>query len=99
MVTVIVRHKVKDYDAWKPLFEEHGEVRRRYGATGHEIHRLASDPNDLIIVNHFSDIAGAQGFMSDPSLPETMARGGVASEPEITVCNQQEVAQYAVEVG
>jgi len=98
MVAVIVRHRVKDYDAWKPLFDEHGEVRRRYGATGHEIYRVAGDPLDLVIVNTFKDEAGAKGFMQDPSLPEVMGRGGVVSEPEITVCDQADVSAYATAV-
>src|SRR5438045_3181459 len=98
MVAVIVRHRVKDYEAWKPLFDEHGEVRRRYGGTGHEIYRVSGDPLDLIIVNLFKDEAGAKGFMADLSLPEVMSRGGVASEPEITVCEQADATAYSLAV-
>lgn len=35
MTKVIVQHHVADYDRWYPVFTEHGDVRRQYGATGH----------------------------------------------------------------
>ena len=95
MVGVIVRHRVRDYDAWKPLFDEHGDVRRRYGAQGHQVFRLSSDPNDVIIVNTFADAAGAQAFTTDPSLPEVMARAGVEGAPDIAFCELADSAEYA----
>jgi len=98
MVAVIVRHRVKDYDTWKPLFDEHGEVRRRYGATGHQIYRLSGDPNDLTIVNLFKDEEGARGFMADPSLPVEMERGGVVSAPEVSVGLEAETAEYTLAI-
>jgi hypothetical protein len=32
---VIVQHTVRDYDAWKPVFDEHESIRTKYGAKGH----------------------------------------------------------------
>ena len=45
MTTVVVRHHVRDYDDWKPVFDEHESVRREHGSTGHRLYRLADDPN------------------------------------------------------
>jgi quinol monooxygenase YgiN len=98
MVSVIVRHRVRDYDAWKPVFDEHGEVRRRHGALGHQIYRVSSDPQELIIVNLFKDAAGAQAFSADPSLRDAMERGGVVSAPEVTFCEQAEAVEYPLPV-
>src|SRR5665647_719102 len=50
---IIVQHKVRDYDAWKSVFDEHQAVRTRYGATSHELYRGLEDPNDITVVNHF----------------------------------------------
>lgn len=99
MVGVIVRHRVKDYDAWKPVFDEHGAVRRKHGALGHQIYRVSDDPNALVIVNLFRDAAGAQAFAADPSLPEAMQRGGVDGPPDIAFCERIEVVDYPVAVG
>ncbi len=92
---VIVQHKVRDYDTWKPLFEKHGEVRRRYGATGHTIYRSLDDPNDLTVVNHFPSRQQAEEFVKDPSLREVMQQGGVIGEPQITWAEEVETKDYA----
>ena len=95
---VIVRHKVRDYDTWLPIFQEHGTVRRQYGGLGDQVYRVNGDPNDLIIVNFFADLERAKAFTQDPSLRETMGRAGVISEPEVTFAEEAEEATYPVAV-
>lgn len=99
MVGVIVRHRVADYAAWKPVFDEHEATRRKHGAVGHHVFRLASDPQEVIVVNLYRDAAGAQAFAADPSLREAMHRGGVVSEPEVLFCEHAESSDYQVPVG
>jgi len=91
---LIVQHTVRDYDTWKPLFDEHEAVRRRYGATGHELYRGSDDPNELTIVNHFPSKEQAEAFAADPSLKSAMERGGVISEPRITWAQETETSKY-----
>ncbi|HMK91358.1 MAG TPA: cyclase [Thermoleophilia bacterium] len=91
---VIVQHTVRDYDAWKPVFDEHGSVRRRHGATGHVIYRSLDDPNSLTIVNEFPSREQAEAFTRDPSLREAMERGGVVSEPVITWAEEVDTVDY-----
>jgi len=98
MVAVIVRHRVKDFDAWKPVFDEHGAVRLQHGALGHQLYRVSDDPRDVVIVNYFKDAAGARAFAADPSLPEAMQRGGVDGPPDIAFCEQVEVVDHPVTV-
>ncbi|HEY5529900.1 MAG TPA: hypothetical protein VIL51_10695 [Thermoleophilia bacterium] len=93
-MVVIVQHRVRDFEVWKPLFEEHGDVRRKYGATGHEIYRGINDPNQITVVNHFPSKEQAEAFAADPSLKEAMARGGVVSEPVMTWAEETETVQY-----
>ncbi len=95
-MVLIVQHHVRDYDTWKPLFEEHGDIRRRHGATGHELYRGLDDPNEITVVNHFPTREQAEAFASDPSLREAMERGGVISEPRITWAQEPESVDYRV---
>ncbi|HKR99834.1 MAG TPA: cyclase [Candidatus Dormibacteraeota bacterium] len=99
MVAVIVRHRVRDYDTWKPLFDQHGDVRRQYGAIGHQLYRVSGDPQELIVVNQFADLASAQAFTRDPSLPKMMENAGVEGAPDIAFCEQVESAEYPIAVG
>ena len=92
---LVVQHTVKDYDAWKPLFDEHESTRAKYGGTGHTIYRDADDPNSVTIFNRFETREGAEAFSRDPSLKEAMERGGVTSEPRIMWVEEAESASYA----
>ena len=94
MAKVIVQHQVADYDAWLPVFIEHGEVRRQYGATGHTVTRSATDPNSIVIVNEFATLEGAKGFSTDATLPSVMARAGVSSQPQVWIVNEADAATY-----
>ena len=93
-MVLIVQHRVRDYDTWKPAFDEHGDIRRRHGATGHELYRGLDDPNEITIVNHFHSREQAEAFAADPSLKEAMERGGVISEPRITWARETETVDY-----
>ena len=91
---IIVQHTVRDYDAWKPVFDDHEAVRRHHGATGHEIYRGLDDPNEVTVVNHFPSREQAEAFAADRSLPEAMERGGVIGEPRITWAREAGTADY-----
>ena len=93
-MVVMVRHTVRDFDAWKAVFDEHSDVRRKHGATGHELYRGVADPNEITIVNHFPSRQHAEAFASDPSLKEAMELGGVITEPQITWAEEGETVKY-----
>lgn len=81
MVTLVVHHRVRDYDAWKPVFDEHESVRRDHGQVEHRVYRMTTDPNVVAVHNDFPSVEAARGFLADPSLAEAMARAGVEGEP------------------
>jgi heme-degrading monooxygenase HmoA len=87
-VQVIVRHKVKDYDAWFPVFYEHGKERRRFGCLDESVHRSAADPDETVVVMRFPDLAAFQAFAAGSKLEEAMARGGVVDQPTIYVTGE-----------
>jgi hypothetical protein len=39
IMIIMVQHTVRDYDAWKRVFDEHEAVRKEHGATGHQLYR------------------------------------------------------------
>jgi quinol monooxygenase YgiN len=50
---VLVQHTVRDFDAWKPAFDEHEGKRAEYGCTCHTIYRDADKPNNVTIVMEY----------------------------------------------
>ena len=85
MTTLIVAHDVADYDAWRPVFDEHGTVRKEHGCSEERVYRAVDAPNSVLVVMTYPSRADIDAFVADPSLREAMGRAGVVSEPEITV--------------
>ena len=95
MITLVVHHRVRDYDAWKPVFDEHEGVRASHGEFEHRIYRIRTDMNSVAIHNDFPSVEAARGFMADPSLQEAMERGGVEGEPGTNFLQLTERKVYA----
>ncbi len=95
MVTLVVHHWVKDFATWKPVFDEHEDVRRSHGELEHRIYQDIQNPNRVVIHNDFPSEDAARAFMTDPSLPDAMQRGGVEGEPGIGLTERSEQKRYA----
>ena len=88
MSYVLIRHKVKDYATWKPLFDEHAATRRAAGSKGGYLMRNADDPNELVVVFEWDNLDKARQFTSSDDLRQTMERAGVADQPDIYFLEQ-----------
>ena len=84
MAKLLVHHKVQDYSAWRPIFDEDDARRREYGSTGFQIFKSASDPNDLTVIMDYPSVDKAKAFATSDALKEKMKKAGVISQPEIT---------------
>ena len=81
MTTLFIRHKVADYGAWKRVYDSVGPLRADYGVTAASVHRDADDPNDVIVVHRFADLAAAHAFTGAAELRTAMGQGGVVGAP------------------
>src|SRR5262245_34273633 len=93
-VTLVVHHFVEDFDAWKPVFDGHEDVRRSHGALEHRLYQDPSNRSRLVVHNDFPSAEGAASFAKDPSLPEAMERGGVTGEPFLSYATLAELKRY-----
>jgi hypothetical protein len=83
MSTIIVRHRVADFDAWKIAYDEHGAMRSEYGISDVSLHRDADDPSMVSVILKADDLGRAREFASTDDLREAMESAGVISQPEI----------------
>jgi hypothetical protein len=86
---VTVEHAVQDYDAWRPVFDEHGSSRREHGCTSERVHRAVDHPRAICIVMTSPSAENEQAFMTDPSLAEAMDRAGVTAPPAMHVADAE----------
>jgi len=83
--TLVVRHKVHDYAAWRAVYDELEPLRAQHGCTGKRVLRLPDDANDLLVTHDFPSVEQASGFAHDPALGAGMQRAGVAGPPRIEI--------------
>jgi hypothetical protein len=80
--------RVADFDAWKPVFDEHGSVRREHGLTDNAVLRDEDDANMVTILLGTDDAARAREFLGSDSLREAMQGAGVVSQPDLWITNE-----------
>ena len=81
---MIIRHKVADFDQWKPEFDDHRSTREAAGLRDLYLWRNADDPNEIILLVEASEVEKAREFAASSDLGDKMRAAGVQGTPEIT---------------
>jgi quinol monooxygenase YgiN len=84
-VAVLIVHRVADFDAWKPVFDDHAEARKAAGFLGHYLEREVGDPNMVSIYFPAMDSDAAKAFLTSSDLAQAMQRAGVEGSPRTTL--------------
>ena len=83
---IMIKHRVKDFDAWLKVYDGEGmKVRAEHGMIDRALARGAEDPNMVYIVFAISDMAKAQARSNSAELKATMMGAGVEGPPEIVM--------------
>jgi quinol monooxygenase YgiN len=80
---MLVHHKVKDYAAWKAVYDSVEDLRAANGELSDTIYRDANDPNSLTVVFGWDSLENAQKYAQSPELKAAMEKAGVLGPPEI----------------
>ena len=93
---IIVKHKVTDFDAFKPGFDHLVRVfAKETGAEGHHVHHEVGDPNHVIVtVLGVTDMDKARSMFASEDFRAEMGKIGVCSAPDITFGSRVEDVRY-----
>ena len=83
MAHLFVRHKVKDYPAWKKVFDGFIETRRSGGEKKYQIFHPDNEANNVLALFEWDNIENAKKFAHSSELKEAMGNAGVVEQPEI----------------
>jgi quinol monooxygenase YgiN len=83
MAVMIVQHQVKDYKAWKEMFDGALALRKKNGEVSATVYHDEKDPNKLTIVNIWDSMENAHKFAQSNDLKTAMEKGGVVGAPTI----------------
>jgi hypothetical protein len=87
---VIVEHRVKDFDHWKPFFTNDAERQRKAEFTKWMIGRSIDDPDDVIVVAECNDLDKAKEVYSDPEVGEIVKKAGVVGKTTFLLVEEVE---------
>jgi hypothetical protein len=81
--TMIVRHRVADYAAWRAAYDSAEDLRQRHGSFNAEVLIDPHDKQEVFVLQRFPTLEQAEAFAGSDELREAMSRGGVSGAPRI----------------
>lgn len=89
MPHVLIIHAVKDYAAWKKIFDEATGIRKQAGERSYKLLRYENDANRIVHFSAWSSLADARAFFESPELIAIRQRAGVEA-PEFVYLTELE---------
>ena len=80
---LLVRHKVREFQEWRLVFDAHKEAQRRAGLRIEKVMRNMYEPNEVFLLFEVLDLAKARGFVYSPDVTNAQAQAGVLDKPDI----------------
>jgi len=91
---MIVRHQVRDYAAWRKVYDQFGKTRKRLGILGHAVNQVLGNPKQLAVYHQARDVDTLRKFFDSPEVKEAMQRAGVSGSPEVHFVQEVDIAKY-----
>jgi len=88
MATLFVRHKVKEFGAWKVAYDAFDAERKTMGVTDHGVFQEENSPNDVTLYHEFDNLDTAKAFVGSARLKAVMESAGVVGPPDIWFAQQ-----------
>ncbi len=83
MAYLFIKHQVKDYPAWKKVFDGFVEKRKSGGEKTYQILHPEGEPENLLAIFEWDTLANAKKFANSDELKSTMGKAGVKGHPEV----------------
>jgi hypothetical protein len=74
MGTLIIRHKVKDYGKWRPVFDRHAGAQKSAGLTNPRVFRSSDDKNEVVILFDTDGTKKVNDFVASPDRQPSFPR-------------------------
>jgi hypothetical protein len=80
--SLLIRHKVDDYERWKQHFDSDAELRLAHGAGCARVFRNDSERDEVWLLLEWDDLARARLFTRSEDIADFMNRAGIADQPD-----------------
>lgn len=86
---VLIIHAVKDYAAWKKIFDDAATIRKEAGEQSYQVLKYEQDANKIVHFSKWASLDQAKAFFESPKLVEIRKVAGVEA-PEFIYLQQLE---------
>jgi len=76
---VLIIHKVKDYQAWKNVFDQAATIRKEAGEISYQVLKYESDADKIVHFSVWNSLENARQFFESPKLIQIRKDAGVES--------------------
>ncbi len=83
MAHLLIKHKVKDYNVWKKVFDGFINTRKAAGEKSYHILHPESEADNLLAIFEWDNLENARKFTNSSELKEVMGSAGVIGQPEV----------------
>jgi hypothetical protein len=82
-IRLMIRSKVKDWDAWKKVFDTHKQTWADAGLTDRVVAHSVGDTHNVTLVFAVADMDKANAFLNSQDLKDRMKESGVEGPPDM----------------
>lgn len=86
---VLIIHEVKDYEAWKSIFDKAETIRKNAGEISYQLLHFDHDLNKIVHFSQWTSLDEARRFFESQELVEIRKKAGV-KQPQFIYLNQLE---------
>ena len=83
MIRMFIRHKVRDYTAWRKDYDSFDSARIKLGVRDQAVYRDVDDQNDVTVWHDFETVEAAKALAGSEQLKGAMKGAGVVGAPTI----------------
>ena len=87
MEYVLIIHEVKDYAAWKVIFDQAASIRKAAGEQSYQVLKYEKDANKIVHFSKWASISNAKFFFESAELVKIREPAGVKA-PEFIYLNE-----------
>ena len=87
MEYVLIIHEVKDYAAWKVIFDQAASIRKAAGEQSYQVLKYEKDANKIVHFSKWASISNAKLFFESSELVKIREQAGVKA-PEFIYLNE-----------
>jgi len=85
MTLVVVRHTVRDYAAWRKVYDSVQPLQAAGGVMEQSVYQDPNNANDVLVLHKFANQSKANEFVSSSELRDAMQRAGVEGQPRVEI--------------